>query len=92
MIIDIAEKNATMIKNNESPKLDDCDIDVISISDTIVLTTYSDDSQKALEFHAGICAIMLIDCLKKELFVRGATTYGLFNSSGNILIGPQLMK
>lgn len=67
----------------------DIKIKVISISDTIVLLTES-ESVDAVSFHAQLCAWILEYALNKRFPLRGAISYGEFNESKNIMLGPAI--
>lgn len=61
--------------------------EVISISDTICLISYG-DCDNCLEFHAALSAIIIVKSIEEQIPVRGATCYGYFSATNNIIIGP----
>lgn len=64
---------------------------VVSISDTIVLLSIADDEFKdAIELHARICSKIIEYALSKGIPLRGAISYGKFNESDRIMVGPAI--
>lgn len=67
--------------------LKDIEVKLLSISDTIVITTYG-ESKSALHFQSVAVAGTMSYAFSIGLPIRGATSYGEFDNRGNILIGP----
>lgn len=67
----------------------DIKIKVVSISDTIVFLTGT-ESIEAMQFHAQLCAWIIEYALRKGFPLRGAISYGEFNESMNIMLGPAI--
>lgn len=89
-ILDNANNYIKQIKEIEKGVWNDCDFEIISISDTIVMLTEYDNPQKSLEFHAAICSLLVKDCFKSGMFLRGAITYGRYHHKNNIFVGPAI--
>jgi hypothetical protein len=64
------------------------DTEIKSISDTIVLFTREEDPAKALTLHARLCSKAVCSSIWKRIPLRGATSYGSYSFSENIMIGP----
>ena len=80
---------------NEKAKLkkrykSDVSTEVKSISDTIVLFTEDKDNnaEEVICLHAEYCAYILEEALKRKFPLRGAISYGKYDNSLNIMIGP----
>lgn len=67
----------------------DINIKVLSISDTIVFLTDTED-RMALAFHAQLCSWLLKYAISKRIPLRGAISYGEFTESENIMLGPAI--
>lgn len=67
----------------------DIKIKVLSISDTIVFLTDTED-RMALSFHAQLCSWLLEYAISKKIPLRGAISYGDFIESENIMLGPAI--
>lgn len=95
MIIRKLRKNENLyVKLHERGKKDvfllreKINVEVLSISDTIILTTESDDINKAIEIHAEICSWLLVEAMKVNLPLRGAISCGNYDNQDHIVIGP----
>ena len=64
--------------------------EILSISDTIVLLTDSNDPRDVLRLHLQLSAKVRALSLQKGIPIRGATSYGEYNNSSNILVGPAI--
>lgn len=64
------------------------DTEVKSISDTIALFTREDDPSRALALHARLCSKAICSSIWKRIPLRGASSFGLYSVSENIMIGP----
>lgn len=65
------------------------------ISDTFVITSRPKSIKyhmvdETLDFHLKIARQVVIECLKKKLLVRGATSYGDFQKQESVFIGPAI--
>lgn len=70
---------------------DTVETEVVSISDTIVLLSIAGDEFKdAIELHAIICSKIIEYALSKGIALRGAISYGEFNESDRIMVGPAI--
>lgn len=63
----------------------------ISISDTIAIFTpkvgkYNEE--EIIELHARIARFILENCVKNKYAIRGAITFGMYNTKDSIMIGP----
>lgn len=76
-------------ENAKSVLHKDIKIKVLSISDTIVFLTEV-ESIEAIKCHAQLCAWLLEYALSKGFPLRGAISYGEFNESMNIMLGPAI--
>src|SRR5687768_7925325 len=76
-IIEQAEKKVDLFTGETSKfkRFIELKTKVISISDTIAIVTEG-DSDLTLEFHAGMSMMIMLDCLRKSMLIRGATCYG----------------
>lgn len=64
------------------------DVQVLSISDTIVLLTEG-PPEETVQLHGKICAALIPQSIKSEIPIRGATAYGEFlMKDDRILVGP----
>ncbi|MDE7341679.1 MAG: hypothetical protein K2N80_14190 [Lachnospiraceae bacterium] len=64
---------------------------LISISDTIAIFTpklLKCDEVQLLKLHAKIAKYILEECVTKGYPIRGAITFGEYNTKNNIMIGP----
>lgn len=64
-------------------------MDVISISDTIVLLTVG-KTEAPLELHARMCSKIVANALEEGLLIRGAINCGYFETRENIFVGPAI--
>lgn len=109
------EKLASIIKKiegvskNDVPKhvlnFDGCNkikIEILSISDTIVIMSYFDNYTEGRELtlpkyiltslyiHSKICGEAIREGLKNNIYLRGATSLGKFEKKDNILLGEAI--
>lgn len=64
---------------------------VVSISDTIVLLSIAEAEVKdTIELHAQICSRIIEYALSRGIPLRGAISYGKFNESDRIMVGPAI--
>lgn len=64
---------------------------LISISDTIAIFTpklLKKSEVELLELHAEIAKYVLEECVDRGYAIRGAITFGEYNTKNNIMIGP----
>jgi hypothetical protein len=92
-IIEIANGNIDFLKDKEmirdvENRLRTLDVEVKSISDTLAIVSYSDDPNLALEFHSFLASIITARSIQLGIPVRGATCYGSFITTDNIMVGP----
>ena len=66
-------------------------VEVLSISDTIVLLTPGPPSV-TIDIHSMLSAFSLEEGLKDGLMLRGAISYGEFDRKKNIMLGPAVDK
>ncbi|WP_442603818.1 hypothetical protein [Paenibacillus sp. KN14-4R] len=81
--------NQETLGNGDTNYFKDLEIEVKSISDTIVLLTYG-EPEHALLFHAGVTARIVSESIKLGIPLRGATGYGEFTERGNVMVGPAI--
>ncbi len=74
-------------KRDYTKLFENLSIEIISISDTIAIGS-TGNPLKTLQAHAFIANSIIITCISKSLFIRGATSYGDFLINDNIMIGP----
>lgn len=74
----------------EFPLLQSDEAKVTSISDTIVITSKGEKSESSLLLHAKLSSKIVVECLKRKLFIRGATGWGEFSQKDNIFVGPAI--
>lgn len=65
-------------------------IDVISVSDTIVLYSESSNIKLSVLHHSGVCILMMKKAFELGLFIRGAITYGSYSNIDEIFVGPAI--
>ncbi len=67
------------------------EVEVLSVSDTIVLLTYG-KAEQVLPVHGLICEKIICDSIRNGIPIRGATSYGGFavSDGSTILIGPAI--
>jgi hypothetical protein len=65
------------------------EVQVVSISDTIVLLT-AGAPEDVLAGHGLICQRLVAESIRKGIPLRGATSFGAFSSKGTILVGPAI--
>lgn len=65
------------------------DIEVKSISDTIVIFTRctEDEASTAIDIHGSLCQWVVPESIYAEIPVRGAISYGELEVNGNIFVG-----
>lgn len=85
-LLELAETEAKNLSRGVAPSLS---TEILSISDTIVLLTSAEPSQKhrALEIHGYICASLIPISIREGIPVRGATGYGDYSRSESIYAG-----
>lgn len=67
--------------------LEGLDVKVISISDTIAIVTYG-ERMPTLDFHTLLSNVLVSKSIDLGIPIRGATSYGSFTISDNIMAGP----
>ena len=77
------------IYKDKNPKYKNLEAKVISISDTIAITTEG-GYVKSLEFHSEISRRIICQSIEDSIPIRGATCYGDFAQKGNVLVGPAI--
>ncbi len=83
-VVDLAKRTSEGLRGTD----EFVNVDVISISDTIVLLS-SGSPNKTLQSHGRICSKLIPDSIRKGIPMRGATAYGKFLSGNKTtLIGP----
>lgn len=82
-------KDEHKIQNGEYSYFEHLDVDVISISDTIVLLTVG-NIEASLELHARLCSKIIVNALEVGLLIRGAINCGSFERQENIFVGPAI--
>lgn len=80
--------NAINTVKKESNMLSELKISIHSISDTIAIITYCDNASVALKFHALVNCAVVAESIKRNIPMRGATSYGDLSIEGNIMVGP----
>lgn len=79
-------KNRGKISNVDLEKMADIKIEVLSISDTIVLLSPG-EANLTLSMHAELVSWIIKRALELELPLRGAISYGDYSFSNNIMLG-----
>lgn len=74
-------------EREQFPRYQNDDVQIISISDTIVILTEGPDST-TLPLHGLFCSMLMVEFLKNKFLVRGATGFGEYNNIENIFVGP----
>lgn len=60
------------------------------ISDTFVLTSNSENYKEELIIHCAVNKFLILECLKKGLLIRGATSYGEYYKKDMVYVGPAI--
>ncbi len=60
------------------------------ISDTFVITSYSEEFKKETFIHTRISQQLINSCLKHQLLIRGATSYGEYYKDNLVFVGPAI--
>ncbi|MBK5261044.1 MAG: hypothetical protein JJE17_00545 [Peptostreptococcaceae bacterium] len=76
-------------QNGDYSYLKNLEVEVISISDTIVLLTVG-LPETTLELHAKMCSKIIANALEEGILIRGAINYGPFERRENIFVGPAI--
>lgn len=86
-IYDIKFRIEDFIIKNKNEKIKE--FQTISISDTIAILIEG-EAQTSINLCADICQYTFCLLLSKNLFVRGAITYGEYQYQNNIMVGPAI--
>lgn len=88
--IDLFNYNYNVKAKLKNRNKSDISTEVKSISDTIVLFTEAKEknAEEVIRLHADYCAYVLEEALKRKFPLRGAISYGKYDNSLNIMIGP----
>lgn len=62
-------------------------VEIKSISDTIAMFS-TGKAQSVLDLHGQVNQLAICRSIAEEIPLRGATCYGRFTTTGNIMIGP----
>lgn len=81
-----SSRNRGKMNDADLGKIADIKIEVLSISDTIVLLSPG-DAKITLDMHAELVSWILKRALELELPLRGAISYGDYSYSNNIMLG-----
>jgi len=65
-------------------------LDIKLISDTFILTSHGKDPKLEAYYHTKILQQLIGLCLKNEMLVRGATSYGEYYGMDMVFIGPAI--
>lgn len=68
----------------------DVEIKIDLISDTFVITSSSKNNELEKEIHAKINQLIILECLKEKLLIRGATAYGEYYNEDLVFLGPAI--
>lgn len=86
IMLNKSSKNRGKMKDADLEKIIDVKIEVLSISDTIVLLSPG-EAKFTLAMHAELVSWILKNALEVELPLRGAISYGDYSFSNNIMLG-----
>jgi hypothetical protein len=88
---DIRDRAKLILTESDSPWtgpfFSGIQVSVISISDTIAITT-TGDLNRAIELATGLSSLLTIRSIDAGLPVRGAISAGYFKAKDNTLVGP----
>jgi len=60
------------------------------ISDTFVITSYSSRMKNEIYIHSSIIRKLIGECLRKDMLIRGATSYGEYYKQGKVFVGSAI--
>ena len=66
------------------------ELSVCLISDTFVITSESQENELEFKYHIMLVKELISQCFKKELLLRGATSYGEYYHKGMVFAGSAI--